>query len=196
MIKFLEVNESYKPDCSDGTKCCFMFACYDKVDEFVTELKKRINADVTKDSYIGYKTIYVPIEKYEEAVIEGLNIILNDKSYETAGAYWVNCYDERSCWEDEQILKMVVSPKSLDKKGFWTRLTKREIEKWKEKLEKVLDKEVVLVESFGSTNFFIKRTTPSEHVDILNKIRNSNIIEESPFGGYALIDYYGEHVEI
>lgn len=195
MIKFLEVNESYKQNYSDGTMCCFLFATYDKVDEFVAELKKRINTDVTKDSYIGYKTIYVSAEKYEEAVIEGLNIILSDKSYETAGAYWVNYYGERSCYCDEEILYMTLAKKYVDNKGGLTRFAKLRLTVWKEKLEKLLNTDIDFVEKSGNVKFFIKRTTRSEHDTILSKIRNSDIIENSPFEGYALINYFGEFVK-
>lgn len=195
MIKFLEVDESFKQNYSDGTMCCFLFATYDKIGEFMTELKKRINTDVTKDSYIGYKTIYVPAEKYEEAVIEGLNIIFNDKSYETAGAYWVNCYGERSCWGDEQILQMSLAKKCLDDDKCWTRLTKLRVKVWKAKLESILNTKVEVVENHRYAKFFIERVTPSEHDTILSKIRKSNIFEKSPFDGYALIDYFGEFVK-
>lgn len=195
MIKFLEVNESYKTDCSDGTKCCFLFSAYHKVDEFVAELKKRIKTDVTKDSYIGYKTIYVPVEKYEKAVLEGLNIILNDKSYETAGAYWVNYYGERSCYVDEEILYMTLAKKYLNDKGDWSKFAKLRVTVWKEKLEKLLNTDIDFVQRCGNVKFFIKRTTRLEHDTILSKIRKSNIIENSPFEGYALINYFGEFVK-
>lgn len=195
MIKFLSVDEAYKEPCSDGTKCCFLFAEYHKVDQFISELKERLNTDVTKDSFIGYKTIYVPIEKYEEAVIEGLNIMLNDKSYETAGACWVDCYNDRSCWKDAQILQMSVSRNCLNYDGYWTKETNRKIKRWKRKLQRILKTEVFLIEYCGNAKFFIKRVAPSEHENILNKIRQSNVIDESPFNGYALINYFGEHIK-
>lgn len=196
MMTFIKVSENFKPDCSDGTKCCFMFSSYDKVDDFMAKLKKRINADVKEGSYIGNKTIYVPVEKYKEAVLEGLNIILNDKSYETSGISFVNCYDEKIPYEYEHILFMGVSDEFLNDKGFWTKKTKFKIQNWKERLEKILNTEVLLLERCGMAKFYIKRTTPEEHEDILNKIRKSTLFESAPFEKYALVDYYGEFIEI
>lgn len=198
MLKFLKVKDEFKPytACSDGTKCCFLFSNYDKVNEFMEELSKRINAEVTKDSYIGYKTIYVPLEKYKEAVIEGLNIILNDKSYEYAGVNWVDCYNERSNCYYQRFLLMRVNKNRLDERGFLTKLTRKRINFWKKRLENLLKTKVEVVEEFNYVSFSVKRTTVPEHEEILNKIHKSELFKKSRlFEAYALIDYYGEYIE-
>jgi hypothetical protein len=104
----------------------------------------------------------------------------------------------RSCWGYVQILQMAVHKDKLKDHCDWKESTKIEIEKWNEKLKSVLGTEVIVEEHKGYAQFFIKRTSTShlEHENILNKIRSSTLFEESPFIAYALLNYYGEFIEV
>lgn len=198
-LEFIKVSDECKSSRPDGRKSCFLFSRDGKVNDFMTELSKRISAEATKNLFLREITVYVPIAKYQEAVVQGLDIILNDKSYEHEKVYWLNCYNDKESWGQVQILQMAVAnDRQYPIHRYLKASTKKDIESWNKKLESVLGTEVVAQKYLDYVKFFIKRTTTShlEHESILNKIRNSSLFEDSPFVAYALIDYYGEFIEL
>lgn len=198
--KFYNVN-CHKKDFirEDGTKPCFMFSRYDKVDEFSHELIEKIDSPCIKSSHLGYKVIYVPEYKYENAIIEGLKLILNNNSYKKAGVTWMNYYNERTSWGYVQILEFNLDTNKLAASGGWKNSTKRRIKRWNQKLEDALDMEIEVDEYLGKARFLVPRTSAShlQHDIILNKLRkNSELFERTPFSEYAMLDYFGKFVEL
>lgn len=181
--------------CEDGTMPCFMFSKYYAVDEFIKELSNRLNEEITKDSYLGYKVLYVNSSKYMKAIKHGIDIILNNKYFQQSGICPLNCYNERVYWDYVQILEADVSGYKRQKNGELNLLTKFILHRWKKKLSKFLQLDIQMDYQYGRRiRFYIKRTPKLYliHDELLDKIRMSCLIENSPFSEYALLDYYGE----
>lgn len=198
--QFMNANYDFeKSVCSDGTKSCFMFSRYDTIDEFSKQLEEKIKEKVTRDSYLGYKILYVPAQKYEEAVIEGLKLILNNSSYRKSGVTWINYYNEKTPWGYVQILEFNLHKNKMASNGGWKKSTERRVKRWAKKLENILEVEVEVYEYLGKARITVPRTTNShlEHDTILNKIRkNQTIFENTPFNEYAMLDYFGKFIKL
>lgn len=141
-LEFLKTNELFVSD-EDGTKPCFMFLNYNGANFFIEELKNVFNLDATRYNYLGFHTVYVPISRYQDALIQGFHILLTDEKYEQAGAYWMDYYGNRTdSWGYEPILMMELKPNDLEERGHWKPYVKNKIERWNKKFENVLDQEV------------------------------------------------------
>lgn len=176
----------------DGTKSCFMFNGWDPAKEFANELSEKLGIKCDVDSYIGYGVVYVPAQKYEEAIKKGLNILLVKQN-----GCWLNFYNERIAFDYEPILDLQIHSSCLDKNGKLKKSGEVMIETWIKSLEKVLGEEVLHDKAFGSNiQIGIKRKFDAylKHDEVLSKIRKSGVLENSPFKGYAYVDYYGKYV--
>lgn len=190
--KFIGKDSAKMHLADDGTKCCFMFNGREPAKIFASNLEPQLGVKLDVDSFIGYGTVYVPADKYEEAIQKGVNNLLLSKN-----GYWIDFYNKRSFFDYEPILALTPHSCCYDKNG---KLKKREeivIRMWFKALERVLgekiitDKELKRVIEIG-----IERTYDAHlrHEGVLDKIRNSGILEKSPFDGYAYINYCGKYV--
>lgn len=184
--------------CEDGTMPCFMFNTYYAVDDFIKELSNRLNTEITKDSYLGYKVVYVKSSKYMDAIKHGIDIILKNKYFQQSGVCPLNCYNEKVFWDYVQILEADVSDYKRKKNGELKPLTKFMLYRWKKKLSKLLQVDIEMPFIYGrKIRFYIKRTPDLYlvHDKLINSIRLSNLIDNSPFSEYAMLDYYGKFVK-
>lgn len=180
---------------SDGTKGCFMFRGTNQAKEFAEALSKRLEVKTDVDSYIGYGVVYVPADKYEEAIQKGLNMHL----LKINGGCWLNFYNERSSCENEQILVLKPHSVCFDNHGKLKKMEEVIIRTWLKSLESVLGQEIFVAEDFMGRKTIevgIKRTMESHlmHDSILGTIRSSELLKNSLFEGYAYVDYYGKYV--
>lgn len=176
----------------DGTKCCFMFNGREPAKVFAGNLSKELGVHLDVDSFIGYGTVYVPADKYEEAIQKGVNSLLFSKN-----GYWVDFYNERSFFDLEPILALVPHNSCYDKKGNLKKGDEIIIRMWFKSLERVLGQKIIFDKELRRViEIGIERTYDAHlrHEEILDKIRHSGILEKSPFEGYAYMDYYGKYV--
>lgn len=182
-----------------ATRCCFVFETYDKVDLFASKLSEAIDAKVIKGSFIGYRTIYVPKDKYDRAIEDGLDIILNDKSFRKEKVSWINVYNQKESCEYEKLLHMKLINTFIGSEGELIKIAEPIIKIWKERLEQVLDVPVLVKNGIkpGEIEFLVERKKASfaYHRMLLNKIRESEILELSPFSGYAYVSFYGKYLD-
>lgn len=72
------------------------------------------------------------------------------------------------------------------------------IKMWIAKLEKVLGEDLLYNKYFNRViEIGIRRKFDAHlrHEDVLNQIRQTSLLEKSPFEGYAYIDYYGKYIK-
>jgi len=190
--KFIGSDNPQMQLASDGTKACFMFNGTKTARKFAKELSNLMGVTADVDNFIGYGVVYVPADKYEEVIRKGLNMLL-----ELNDGCWVDFYNERAARGFEQVLFFRISDSCFDKNGNVYKGEEAAIKRWIKSLEKVLGQEV-LFDEYIRRNFSvgIKRTTDAHltHEAVLEKIRNSGLLENCPFEGYAYIDYYGRTV--
>ena len=121
-VKFLEAH-SFSPQfigkpnpemhlAEDGTKCCFMFNERESAKRFASCLSEQLGVKFDVDSFIGYATVYVPAEHYEEAIQKGVNNLLI-----TQNGFWMDFYNERKCFDYEPILALTPHSSCYDKNG-------------------------------------------------------------------------------
>lgn len=178
---------------NDGTKCCFMFNGREPAKEFASCLSKQLGVKLDVDSFIGYGTVYVPAKHYEEAIQKGINNLLTIQN-----GYWVDFYNGRKCYGYEPILALTPHSSCYDKDGNLKKVEEMVIKMWIAKLEKVLGEELIYDKYFDKIiEIGIRRKfdAHSRHEDVLNKIRQTNLLEKSPFEGYAYMDYYGKYIK-
>lgn len=190
--EFLGCDNPKMPLADDGTKCCFMFNAHEPAKQFAGMLSKQIGTKVDRDNYIGYDVLYVPAEKYEEAIQRGINNLMV-----TQNGWWVNFYDERSCYDFEQLLALKLHPNYIDKNKGWNTGTEIIVKMWITKLESILGTEVIIDKKFSDgVNIGIKRGIDSHltHDELINKIRCADLLKQCPFSGYAYTDFYGKYI--
>lgn len=177
----------------DGTKCCFMFNGREPAKSFANCLSKELGVEPDVDSFIGYGTVYVPAEKYEEAIQKGINNLMV-----TQNGWWMDFYNERKCYDYEPIIALSPHSNCYDKEGKLKKAEEIVIRMWLKKLERFLGEELLFDKELRSViEIGIRRRQDAHlrHEDVLNKIRNTNLLEKSPFGGYAYVDYYGKYIK-
>lgn len=177
----------------DGTKCCFMFNGREPAKEFASCLSKQLGVKLDVDSFIGYGTVYVPAECYEEAIQKGVNNLLT-----TQNGYWMDFYNERKCYDYEPILALSPHSSCYDKDGKLKKGEEISIRMWLKNLERMLGEELLFDKEFRSViEVGIRRKYDAHlrHEDVLNKIRQTSLLEKSPFEGYAYVDYYGKYIK-
>ncbi len=183
--------EMYLAD--DGTKCCFMFNGREPAKAFASCLSKQLGVKLDVDSFIGYGTVYVPAEHYEEAIRKGVNNLLINQN-----GCWVDFYNERKCYDYEPILALTPHSSCYDKDGKLKKAEEMAIKMWIAKLEKVLEEELLYDKYFNRViEIGIRRKFDAHlrHEDVLNQIRQTSLLEKSPFEGYAYMDYYGKYIK-
>lgn len=183
--------EMYLAD--DGTKCCFMFNGREPAKAFASCLSKQLGVKLDVDSFIGYGTVYVPAEHYEEAIRKGVNNLLINQN-----GCWVDFYNERKCYDYEPILALTPHSSCYDKDGKLKKAEEMAIKMWIAKLEKVLREELLYDKYFNRViEIGIRRKFDAHlrHEEVLNQIRQTNLLEKSPFEGYAYMDYYGKYIK-
>ena len=183
--------EMYLAD--DGTKCCFMFNGWEPAKAFASCLSKQLGVKLDVDSFIGYGTVYVPAEHYEEAIRKGVNNLLINQN-----GCWVDFYNERKCYDYEPILALTPHSSCYDKDGKLKKAEEMAIKMWIAKLEKVLEEELLYDKYFNRViEIGIRRKFDAHlrHEDVLNQIRQTSLLEKSPFEGYAYMDYYGKYIK-
>ncbi len=176
----------------DGTKCCFMFNGREPAKIFASNLGMQLGIKADVDSFIGYGTVYVPADKYKEAIRIGVNNLLLSKN-----GYWLDFYNERNFYDYEPILALVPDKSCYDKEGKLKKVEEIIIRMWFKSLERVLGEKIITDRDLKSViEIGIERTYDAHlrHKDILDKIRSSGIVEKSPFEGYAYMDYYGKYI--
>lgn len=176
----------------DGTKSCFMFNGWDPAKEFANELSEQLGIKCDVDSYIGHGVVYVPVHRYEEAIRKGLNVLLVKQN-----GCWINFYNERIACDYEPILDLQIHSSCFDKNGKLKKSAEVMIGTWIKSLEKILGEETLHDKAFGSNiQIGIKRKPDAylKHDEMLGKIRKSGLLENSPFEGYAYIDYCGKYM--
>lgn len=192
--QFIGVDNPKMSVASDGTKCCFLFRERESASEFANALSSLLNGvQVDIDSWLGYSTLYVPAKCYYEAIEKGLNVLLNCKN-----GYWIDFDNERSYYDFEQLLTLVPHKRFFDQNGNWKVGTEVLIKVWTKKLEMVLGMKVVLnITNPHHVKIGINRDFDAHlhHTELLNKIRNSNLLRNCPFEGYAYVDYYGRYIK-
>lgn len=183
--------EMYLAD--DGTKCCFMFNGREPAKAFASCLSKQLGVKLDVDSFIGYGTVYVPAEHYEEAIRKGVNNLLINQN-----GCWVDFYNERKCYDYEPILALIPHSSCYDKDGKLKKAEEMAIKMWIAKLEKVLGEELLYDKYFNRViEIGIRRKFDAHlrHEEVLNQIRQTSLLEKSPFEGYAYMDYYGKYIK-
>lgn len=183
--------EMYLAD--DGTKCCFMFNGREPAKAFASCLSKQLEVKLDVDSFIGYGTVYVSAEHYEEAIRKGVNNLLINQN-----GCWVDFYNERKCYDYEPILALTPHSSCYDKDGKLKKAEEMAIKMWIAKLEKVLGEDLLYNKYFNRViEIGIRRKFDAHlrHEDVLNQIRQTSLLEKSPFEGYAYIDYYGKYIK-
>ncbi len=183
--------EMYLAD--DGTKCCFMFNGREPAKAFASCLSKQLGVKLDVDSFIGYGTVYVSAEHYEEAIRKGVNNLLINQN-----GCWVDFYNERKCYDYEPILALTPHSSCYDKDGKLKKAEEMAIKMWIAKLEKVLGEDLLYNKYFNRViEIGIRRKFDAHlrHEDVLNQIRQTSLLEKSPFEGYAYIDYYGKYIK-
>ena len=183
--------EMYLAD--DGTKCCFMFNGREPAKAFASCLSKQLGVKLDVDSFIGYGTVYVSAEHYEEAIRKGVNNLLINQN-----GCWVDFYNERKCYDYEPILALTPHSSCYDKDGKLKKSEEMAIKMWIAKLEKVLGEDLLYNKYFNRViEIGIRRKFDAHlrHEDVLNQIRQTSLLEKSPFEGYAYIDYYGKYIK-
>lgn len=176
----------------DGTKSCFLFNGREPANTFARNLEKHLDVKVDVDSFIGYGTVYVPADKYEEAIQKGVNMLLLSNN-----GFWVDFYNERNLFDYEPILALAPHSCCYDKNGKLKKGEEIVIKMWFKALERVLGEKIITVKELKRViEIGIKRTYDAhlKHEEVLDKIRNSGILEKSPFEGYAYVNYYGKYV--
>lgn len=190
--EFIGCDNPKMPLASDGTKCCFMFSGREPAESFASKLRNVLGVKVDVDSFIGYGTVYVPADKYEEAIQKGSNILIVDQN-----GCWVSFYDERKFCDFEPVLALKLPDSCVDKNGFIKKADEVTVKMWIKSLEKVLG-EKILYDKYFCKNIELGITKTADahlrHEEILNKIRESGLLENSPFIGYAYEDYYGKYI--
>ncbi len=183
--------------CKDGTKPCFVISRYFILNEFVKKLETIIDSNVIVKDHLGYKVLYVQCHKYKIAVIEGLKIIIENVDPSWNGITWINYYKERTYWGNVQILAFSLNKNKFSSNGFLKASSKIYIKRYAKKLSKILNLTVTYDENFGRVRFFVPRNINShlEHDIILEKIRKSNILNNSFFAEYALLSYFGKYIK-
>lgn len=176
----------------DGTKCCFMFNGREPAKLFANGLSRQLGVKLDVDSFIGYGTVYVPADRYEDAIQNGVNNLLT-----TQNGCWVDFYNERKCYDYEPILALTPHDSCYDKDGKLKKSGEIVIKMWLKNLERMLGEELLFDKEFRSViELGIRRRYDAHlrHEDVLNKIRQTNLLEKSPFEGYAYVDYYGKYI--
>ncbi len=176
----------------DGTKCCFLFNGREPAKIFASNLSVQIGVKLDVDSFIGYGTIYVPADKYEEAIQRGINNLLISKN-----GYWVDFYNSRRFFDYEPILALNLHSSCYDRNGKLKKGEEIVIRMWFKALERVLGEKIITDRELKKViEIGIERIDDAHlrHEDVLEKIRSSGILDRSPFGGYAYINYYGQYV--
>lgn len=193
MPKFIGNDNPEMHLADDGTKCCFMFNGREPAKAFASCLSKQLGVKLDVDSFIGYGTVYVPAEYYEEAIQKGVNNLLINQN-----GCWVDFYNERKCYDYEPIMALTPHSSCYDKNGRLKRGEEIAIRMWFKNLERVLREELLFDKEFRSViEIGIRRGQDAHlrHEDILNKIRQTDLLEKSPFEGYAYMDYYGKYIK-
>ncbi len=177
---------------SDGTKGCFMFRGTKEARDFAEYFSKRLGVTADVDSFIGYGVVYVPADKYEEAIQKGLNILLNCNA-----GWWVDFNNERTPCGFEPILALRLSDSCFDENRRIKKTEELVVKTWIKSLEKVLGQDILYDDHFSRIiKIGIKRTIDAHltHEAVLDKVRNSGLLTNSPFDGYSYVDYYGKTV--
>lgn len=176
----------------DGTKACFMFNGTEQARKFAELLTDKLNVTADVSNFIGYGVVYVLADKYEETIQKGLNLLLDFND-----GCWVDFYNERSPRGYEQVLLLRLSDSYFDERGNIKKMEEIVIKTWLKSLERVLGQKILFDEYFNRTvNVGIVRTKDAyqTHDAVLDKIRNSGLLSNSPFEGYAYVNYYGKTV--
>lgn len=177
----------------DGTKCCFMFNGFEPANVFATRLSEQLGVNQDVGSFIGYGTVYVPADRYEEAIQKGVNSLLANQN-----GYWVDFYNERKCYDYEPIIALAPHSCCYNKEGCLKEVERIIICMWLEKLERALGEDILFDKNLGrviEVGIRRKHDAHLRHEDVLNKIRMTDLLKKSPFEGYAYIDYYGKYVK-
>lgn len=176
----------------DGTKGCFMFNGRELAESFADCLSKQLGVKSDVDSFIGYGTVYVPAEYYEEAIQKGVNQLLTYQN-----GWWLDFYNERMCYDYEPIIALAPHDSCYDKKGNLKKGEEIVIRMWLKNFERTLGEEILFDKKLRRViEIGVRRTADAHlrHEAFLEKIRNSRLLEKSPFGGYAYMDYYGKYI--
>lgn len=194
MPKFIGTANPEMHLADDGTKSCFLFNGREPAKAFAECLSKQLGVKLDVDSFIGYGTVYVPAEYYEEAIQKGINNLLI-----TQNGFWMDFYNERNCYDYEPILALKPHSSCYDKKGKLKKVEELAIRGWIMNLGRRLGEELLYNKKYLTNVIEIgirrKSDTPFKHEEILNRIRQTNFLKKSPFEGYAYMDFYGKYIE-
>lgn len=80
-------------------KLCFMFINRDDCKKVERFLANEFN--VERDNYLGYDTLSIPLEQYEQAVIRGIDFII---TCNIRTAWWVDKYGQRTTVDSVPLL--------------------------------------------------------------------------------------------
>lgn len=191
--KFIGIDDAEMCIDSDGTKCCFIFTDRERANEFASDLSNMLNqVKVQVDSHLGKGIIYVPAENYEEAIENGVNSLRFSKN----GA-WINFYDEIKPCNYEEVLVFKLHQSFFNKEGELKKTSGILIRLWCKKLEAVLRKNLLIINQRGFVSFGVERTASSNttsHEELLETIKSSDLLKNSPFEGYAYVDFCGKYI--
>lgn len=192
--KFIGIDDAEMCTDSDGTKCCFIFTDRERAKEFASDLSNMLNqVKVQVDSHLGKGMIYVPAENYEEAIENGVNLLLFNKN----GA-WLNFYDEVRYYNYEELLVFKLHQSFFNKEGELKKTAEILIRLWCKKLEAVLSKKILIIKRKKKmVSFGVERTASSNttsHEELLETIKSSDLLNKCPFEGYSYVNFCGKYI--